>query len=222
MCTSARRGRLVVVGLVGGVASGKTEVAGMLAEHGAEVIDADAEAHKALAEPEVAGEIRAVWGEEVFGPDGQVDRRALGRLVFEDAESLARLEGIVHPRVEEAIVRRIDAAGRLGGPRMVVIDAPLLLEAGLDRLCDHLIYVEADDERRRELARTTRGWNVRELELRERRQIPLRKKKTRADTTIDNRGTLEETRAQVENLLSRLLPPESSFPRSQQPGVGSS
>jgi dephospho-CoA kinase len=212
----------VVVGIVGGVASGKSEVARMFAARGAESIDADVEAHKALGEPEVADEIRAVWGDKVFGPDGRVDRNALGRSVFGDRELLARLESIVHPRVEETIRRRIDEARRSGEPEMVVIDAPLLLEAGLDRLCDHVVYVEADDERRRELARKTRGWEARELELRERRQIPLRNKKGRADTTIDNRGALEETRAQVEGLVSRLLPPESSNPKSTRPGAGSS
>jgi dephospho-CoA kinase len=212
------------VGIVGGVAAGKSEVARMIASaaRSAEVIDADAEAHEALAEPEVAREIRSVWGDRVFGPDGRVSRRALADLVFGDYELLARLESIVHPRVVESIRRRVEEARRSGKPEVVVIDAPLLLEAGLDSVCDHVVYVEADQERRVELARKTRGWGAREVALRERRQIPLRSKKDRADTTIDNRGALEETRAQVEGLVSRLLPPEKSDPKSARRGAGSS
>ena len=224
MCTSPhevrRTGRPVVVGLVGGVASGKSTVARMFAEAGAVVVDADREAHAALDEPEVASGVRALWGERVFGPDGRVDRSALAKVVFDDPEALARLETLVHPRVEAAARRTIEDAARAGGASIVVIDAPLLVESGLDSVCDRILFVEAEEKKRRERVRCGRGWEPSELSKRERRQILLSDKRALADTTIDNRGSLENTRRQVAEAVRRLSLPEKCPPKPSNPRAG--
>lgn len=148
---------MIVVGLVGRMAAGKSTVARMFAALGAHVIDADALAHEVLDEPEVRRAVAARFGAGVLAADGRVSRRALADVVFGDgpgaAAALADLEAIVHPRVRDrmeaalAAHRRAEAAG--GGPRVVVLDVPLLVQAGWAEACDRVVVVECDEEVRR-------------------------------------------------------------------------
>ena len=144
---------MIVVGLVGKMAAGKSTVARMFAALGAHVLDADALAHEVLDEARIREAIEVRFGTDVCGFDGRVDRRRLATLVFSDSaaarEALEDLEAIVHPRVRErmqaALVdqRRAEEAG--GAPRVVVLDVPLLVQAGWADACDRIVVVECDE-----------------------------------------------------------------------------
>ncbi len=194
-----------VVGLVGGIASGKTFVARQFASLGCEVVDADAIVHDLLGEEAIREEIRETLGEEALDASGRVDRERLGRTVFADPEKRERLEGIVHPPTIERIREAVEAARRRPEAPAVVLDAPLILEKGLDRLCDRIVYIEAEEGVRQARARERRGWDASELARRERTQLPLKSKRARADYVIENRTTPERTLDQVRTTLSRVL-----------------
>jgi len=188
------RTRPYVIGLTGNIACGKSLVLRALAELGAETIDADQVAREVMSRgsPVLEDVVRA-FGPEVMNPDGNLDRRALARIVFSDPEQLARLESIVHPSVVELIRQRV-AESR---SPVVVIDAIKLFEAGLAGDCDEVWVVTCKPEQ--QLARLMARDRIGEEEalLRIRAQPPQEEKVRRADRVIDNSGAIEETIAQV-------------------------
>jgi dephospho-CoA kinase len=150
---------MITIGLIGRIGAGKSTVARRFGERGASVIDADALAHEVLGEPDVRAEIAARFGAGVLSAAGGVDRARLAEAVFgatpAHAAALAALEAIVHPRVhrriEAALAAAREAAEAAGRPdALVVLDVPLLVRAGWDRACDHLVVVECEDAVRRE------------------------------------------------------------------------
>jgi len=195
-----------VIGLAGGVGAGKSTVARMLGELGCVVSDSDAHARAALDRPEVRDRLVDWWGEEVVGADGRVDRRRVARIVFEDPEARKKLESVVHPLVHEGRMEDMERARAIGAPALV-IDAPLLLEAGVDRECDAVIFVDAPEAVRRERVRRERGWDASELERREKAQIPMEQKRRRADYTVENAGDLAPLAREVEEVLRRIVGP---------------
>lgn len=204
--------RTVVLGLLGGIASGKSTVGRLLAGPRGVVIDADALAHEILDAPELVRRIRERFGDEVIGADGRPDREALARLVFAPGTgkaALAELQDWIHPRVRARILVLLSEARTAGVPR-IVLDVPLLLEregedqGGLVAQCDALVFVDSDDGEREERARRTRGWGPGEVALRESWQLPLEEKRRRADHVIQNNGTLEELERNVAEVLSRI------------------
>jgi dephospho-CoA kinase len=202
----ARKHRTLVLGLLGGIASGKSEVARLLAGPDGVVLDADRLAHAVLASDAVTARVRARFGPAALGPDGRPDRAALARLVFGDPEALKALEDFTHPPVRAMIRARLEEARQAGVPR-VVLDVPLLLEhderSQLAGLCDALVFVDSDDgERARRAA--ARGWAPGELSRREAVQLPLSEKRARADLVIENRGSLSDLEAEVDAALRRL------------------
>jgi dephospho-CoA kinase len=196
--------RTVVIGLVGGIASGKSTVARLFGELGLTVVDADQEARAVVERPEVAAALRARFGATVFTADGRLDRAALARRVFADPADLAALEAITHPTIRAALLERIAAARAAG--RSVVLDAPLLLESGLVDVCDACLFVEAPTETRAARA-AARGWPSGELERREARQAPLHVKKARCVDSIRNDRPLEDVRRQVAAVLAQVVEP---------------
>lgn len=190
----------LVIGLVGGIAAGKSKVASLFSAHGIEHVDADLHAKAVSEAPEVLAEVASILGPE-FVRDGQLDRARLGEHVFRDPEAKARLEAIVHPRVRQRIVTALDRARAEG--RSTLLDVPLLFEAGLYEQCDTIVFVAASDEVRKERART-RGWDEDELPRRERNQLPLAEKRARSQHVIDNDGELAETERAVADLLRQL------------------
>ena len=201
---SPSEGHPPVIGLLGGVASGKSTVARMLAEQGATLVSADEIAHAVLARPEVRDRIVARWGREVLAGGGQVDRAKLGERVFADPQELAALEAITHPAILAAMRQQIAGAQGSADVAAVVVDAPLLIEAELDALCDLLVFVDTPLETR--LARAAgRGWDASELRRRERHQQPLEAKRGRARFIIENDSTLETTLEQVQQLWQETL-----------------
>ncbi len=189
----------VVIGLVGGIASGKSLVAEELGRLGAEVLDADRAAHAALAEAEVVGKLVARWGQEVVDEGGKVDRAALAARVFkqspEGRTDLEFLESLLHPTIRADFVQRVDEHRRDGAPA-VVIDAPLLLEAGWGPMCDEVVFVDSDRGVRLERA-LGRGWSEAEFDGREASQLPIPEKKQAATRVLPNRGSAEDLRQET-------------------------
>lgn len=200
-------GKMKVIGLLGGVASGKSLVARQLAEMGAGILDADRAAHEVLRMPEVIEAATTRWGERILGPDRQIDRARLAKIVFAappaGPSEREFLEQLTHPRVGQLLEREAERMSEAGCPA-AVLDAPLLLEANWDKLCDTLIFVDAP--RRLRLARAmTRGWSEKEFAEREGVQESLDSKRRRADLVVDNSGPPEHTRAQLEAVWRSLF-----------------
>ena len=195
---------MIIVGLVGKIGAGKSTVARAMADLGAEVIDADRIAHDVLAEPEVVAAIAARYGAEVLDDAGRVRRPRLAERVFgptpaHDA-ALAELEAIVHPRVRGRIDERlaaIAAAAPAGVQPLVVLDVPLLMQAGWDRRCDRLVRVDCDEaERRRRV--DLRGWPELQRQARERAwERGYRPPPPEKTLVVDASGDPAYTRSQV-------------------------
>lgn len=198
----------VTIGLLGGVASGKSLVADLLAERGAVVLAADSVAHTVLVEPPVREALIARWGEGILTPSGEIDRRQVAQRVFgESPQAIADrrfLEQLVHPRTRWRL-EQLREHQLQQGARVFVIDAPLLLEAGWDSACDWILFVETPIERRRAYA-AQRGWEEGELERREQAQLAIELKRARADWVIDNSQDLSSLRLQVEEFCQRAFP----------------
>lgn len=197
-----------IVGILGGVASGKSFVADELRKRGAAVLDADQTGHEVLRLPEVESAARKRWGAQIFGPDGHIERRRLADIVFASADQaaaeLAYLEELTHPLIRDRLRRQIDEIAQRRTAPVIVLDAPVLLKAGWDRLCDHILFVAADDATR--LARALRrGWTAEQFAAREAAQEPLEVKQKRADLVVDNSGTPDQTCIQIDSIWRRLL-----------------
>ena len=193
-----------VIGLMGGPGSGKSTVARLFQDFGCEIIDADKLAHDAIQSGPAKQQLRVWWGDRAFDASGNVDRQAVGQIVFNDAEQLRRLEALVHPLVSEG---RKKERGRLFGLRdcvAVVEDCPLLLETGLDKQCDWLVLVDTPDKIRLSRVRDSRGWDEEELKKRDQRQLPLDIKRQAADYVIRNDQTLAQVREQVRHVLQNI------------------
>ena len=197
----------LVVGLVGGIASGKSMVAAAFAARGLEHVDADAIAREVTAEPEVLDAIRERFGAGAIAADGTLDRPALARTVFDDPNARADLEALTHPRIRERIETRLAAARAAGHP--VLLDVPLLIEGGLIERCQQVVFVDTPDARRAEFA-AARGWEPAELARREAAQVPLAVKRARSTATIQNRGSRDALQPQVDRLLARWAAAEGS------------
>ena len=195
-----------IIGLLGGIASGKSLVAGLLARRGAAVLDADRAGHEALRLPAVEAAVRNRWGDAVFGPDGRVDRARLARIVFDPTPKGARdrrfLEQWTHPEIQRLVRQRLEALP--ADTPLTVLDAALILEAGWGKLCEKLVFVDASRGVRLARARA-RGWTDEEFAARESAQESLEFKRTRADVIIDNSGPPEDTELQVERLWRSLV-----------------
>lgn len=194
---------MIMVGIVGKIAAGKSTVARALEALGAQVIDADRIAHDVLGDPEVVGEITARFSDGVIGPDGQVRRPVLAELVFGPTaaheEALRDLEAIVHPRVRQRIDQRLASVAGVpeAAEKIVVLDVPLLMQVGLDARCDRIVLVECEEtERQRRL--DARGWPAAQRAARERawerRYRPPPQEKT---WLVDATGDPAYTRAKV-------------------------
>jgi dephospho-CoA kinase len=196
-----------VIGVLGGIASGKSLAARLLAGAEGVVIDADRIAREVLDEPAGAAWLRAAFGPAVLDGEGRVDRAALAARVFRSAADRERLEGFTHPLIRARIRAALDGARADGRPR-IVLDVPLLLENEarhhLLEECDVVVFVEADRALREARARERRGWESGELARREAAQVPLSTKKSRADHVLSNDGTPAELERDVRDLLARI------------------
>jgi dephospho-CoA kinase len=193
---------MLFVGLTGGIGSGKSTAARMLAERGAVVIDADVLAREAVS-PGTAGfdAVVEAFGLEILTAEGTLDRKRLARIVFEDPERRRTLEAIVHPEVRRRIAQTV--ADHAGTPSVVVLDSPLLIETEGHRDVQVIVVVQAQPET--EIARlVARGMTEADARARLEVQMPLEEKARKADVILDNEGTLEDLATQVDALWKDL------------------
>jgi dephospho-CoA kinase len=190
-----REERPFLIGITGNIGTGKSTVAGMLVDLGAETIDADKVAHRVMRRGTTAYDrILEAFGAGILTPGGEIDRKALGAIVFDDPRALARLEAVVHPATLEAIERRVAAASA----NVVVVEAIKLLESGLADRCDSVWVVTCRREQQIERLLRHRDLSQEEAVQRVEAQPPQEEKVERADVVIDNSGSLSMTREQVE------------------------
>ncbi|BDG81036.1 dephospho-CoA kinase [Bacillus subtilis] len=192
----------LVIGLTGGIASGKSTVANMLIDKGITVIDADIIAKQAVEIGMPAyRQIIDEFGEDILLENGDIDRRKLGALVFTNEQKRLALNSIVHPAVREEMLKRRDES-IANQETFVVLDIPLLFESKLESLVDKIIVVSVTKELQLERLTKRNQLTVEEALSRIRSQMPLEEKVSRADNVIDNSGTREETKQQLEEILS--------------------
>lgn len=195
--------RLTLIGLSGGIGGGKSTVAGMFVRLGACVMDADRIAHAALEQPRIIKEVI-----KNFNCNGLLDekyrlsRKTLAGLVFQNRKNLLKLNRIVHPFVIKTLTKTIRNLRNSRNLSAAVIDAPLLFETGLDRLCDILIFVDTPPGKRLKRLKTARKWDKNQIVMREKHQFPVGYKKRHSQIIIDNSGTLPKTYQQVKNIFN--------------------
>ncbi|HET89780.1 MAG TPA: dephospho-CoA kinase [Chloroflexi bacterium] len=203
----AQQGRPLLIGLTGNIGTGKTTVGRMLAQLGAEVIDADRVAHQVMqAGTRTHTAVVEAFGPEMLTSEGEIDRARLGDLVFADASALARLEALVHPAVIAETGRRIAATSA----DVIVIEAIKLIEAGMADTCHSLWVTTCRPEQQMQRIIDERGLSQPEAEQRVRAQPPQELKIACADVVIDNSGPLSLTRSQVEAAWERVVAPWKS------------
>ncbi|MGB8425765.1 MAG: dephospho-CoA kinase [Desulfobacterales bacterium] len=196
---------MIVAGLTGGIATGKSTVAAVFAEAGAVVIDADRIAHDVIAPGKPARDrIAARFGQSVLLPDGTIDRQKLGAIIFNDPRQKAQLEAIVHPEVAAETGRRLAEIKRLQPRAVVILDVPLLIEAGLDRDLAELIVVYVPEDLQLERLMRRDRLTPTEALVRIRSQMPIEEKKKRATVVIDNSAAPECTREKVRAVFADL------------------
>ena len=196
---------MIVVGLTGGIGSGKSEVARRLAALGAVVVDADAIAREVVA-PGTPGlaQVVAEFGDEVLSPDGSLDRDRVAALVFADPTARARLNAIVHPLIGAAMIERTAAAGEADPHAVVVNDVPLLVEGGLSDRYDAVVVVDTDPETQVRRLVEQRGMTEADARARMAVQATREQRLAVADYVVDNTGDLEHLDRQVREVWAKL------------------
>jgi len=194
---------LPVIGLIGGIGSGKSQVSRLLEEAGAVVLSGDALGHEALRQADLKARIVGGFGADFLDEQGEIQRRKLGGIVFAQETERQALESIVHPYIKQRLREELAKARGRPGVRLIVVDAAIMLEAGWDDLCDELIFVDVPHAVRLERIRRQRGWSEKEVQAREQAQMPLTEKARRAHYILNNAGSLDDLRCQVEALLRR-------------------
>jgi dephospho-CoA kinase len=195
-----------ILGIIGGIGSGKSTASALFRQCGAAVIDADVIGHQTLLLFQVKESARQRWGSVVFGADGEIDRRTLATIVFADEKELAYLKSLTHPLIAEEVHRQREHHER-NGVEICLLDAPLLLESGWESLVDQIIFISAPAAVRWERIQN-RGWPETEWRQREAAQFSAAEKERRANVVLDNSGSTEHLQTQVENFFATLRLPQ--------------
>lgn len=194
-----------IIGLTGVIGSGKSTVARLLAELGAVVIDADKLGHEAFQTgTEAWREVVAAFGRQVLSPDGEIDRTKLGEIVFNNPEALARLNGIMHPRIYKVVNALIDEYRRQK-VAVVVLEVPLLIETEWTSLVDDIWVTTAPEAKVLERIRNQRGLTRKETMARIHSQLPVKELLKHANVVINNESGLEELKNRVTELWTGLV-----------------
>lgn len=197
-----KKKKTIIIGLSGGIASGKTTVARLFKKSGAKVIiDADKITHRILNAPQTKKKVVTCFGKKVLNKSGQINRCYLGNLCFRNKRNIIKLNKLVHPLIRKEINNQLKKLHH----GIIILDVALLIEKELDRICDYLIFVDVPYKIRQQRIIKKRKWNQEAIKQRERFQMPLRIKKDKADFTIYNNNDLSDTRQQVSHILKRIL-----------------
>jgi dephospho-CoA kinase len=191
-----------LIGVIGGIASGKSTVAAEFAKLGCAVIDADVIAHELLREDAVRDEVARLLGPGVLNARGNLDRRQLAGIVFADTAKLDALNKVIHPRVLQRTEELIAQYNQDSHVKAIVLDMPLLVEVGWADRCDRVVFVECDRERRIERARRKGLLEGGEIEIRENSQISLDRKAKLADSIVDNNSDVSALARQIKEIFS--------------------
>ena len=195
-----------VIGILGGIGSGKSSVVREIQDLNLAIIDADVVGHEVLKSQDVIARLTKALGPGIL-KSRAIDRRSLGELVFGEnsgcQSNLQKLNAIVHPEIRRRLHKDIDLAKNTADA--VILDASLLLEGNWDEHCDHLIFVDTNEQVRQARVQENRGWDAEELPKREKTQIPIATKRQRADFTVDNSSDLEQSSRQMRSILERIL-----------------
>ena len=192
-----------IIGLTGGIGTGKSTVSRFLKELGAAVIDADKLGHQALKEPEIKEQVVAIFGQQILGPGGDIDRKKLGRLVFDEPKHPARLNRLMHPRIGQMVKARLDRYRRQG-VALVVIEAPLLAEAGWTKMVDEVWVTVASQATVLGRLKERMGLSRAESLARIASQLPPEERLKQADVVVDTDCSLDELKVKVKELWPRL------------------
>lgn len=193
-----------VIGLIGGIGSGKSQVAAELKRHGAAIINADHLGHQALDQSDVKTQLIDLFGAAIYSAEGSIDRKKVAAIVFSDEDKRRQLESVVFPLIESGIEEQIERANHDPNVRWIVLDAAILLESGWDRRCDVIVYVHAPRSIRLERLISNRGWKEKEVRQRSDAQLSLTDKITRAHFVVDNSGSIPELSERVGRMVERL------------------
>jgi dephospho-CoA kinase len=197
---------MLTIGITGGIGSGKSTVTQVLGELGAPIIDADKVGHAIYAPDGPAySDMVAAFGDGILAPDGTIDRRKLGPIVFADAAALQRLNSIVHPKMLVRMREMVEALRAGGECKPIVVEAAVLIEANWQPLFDEIWLVSASRERVLERIERDRGLKPEQTEARIRAQVPDEERRKYATVLITNDGTIEELRGKVSQLWQALL-----------------
>lgn len=197
---------MIVIGVTGGVGTGKSTVSRMFGRLGAVVLDADRISHELL-EPGTATHrrIRRLFGPKVVAPDGRIDRKRLGEEVFRSRRRLRELTDVLHPAVRRRVQEELRRVRRGDSGAVVVLDIPLLVESGRAYKTDAWVVVAAPAAVSARRLRARSGWSPREIRRRSSFQLPLRQKVKQADFVVNNGGILSSTRRQVSRIWKRIV-----------------
>ncbi|MGD2094531.1 MAG: dephospho-CoA kinase [Phycisphaerales bacterium] len=193
-----------VIGILGGIGSGKSTVAAEFAKLGCKVINADKIAHELLREPAVKEEITGFLGEGILNSIGEIDHKKLAEVVFADAEKLSLLNGIIHPLVLRKTEELMEKYRHQNQVKAIVLDMPLLVEVGWDKRCDKLIFIDCEKNLRLKRAKKL-GFDENQIKIRENFQISLDNKARVADNTIDNNSDFSVLTRQVKDIFSYVV-----------------
>jgi dephospho-CoA kinase len=194
-----------IIGIVGGIGSGKSLIADLFGQLGCLVIKSDDQVRDAYQQPQVKQTLRQWWGDSVFDELGQVDRKAVAAKVFHAPDELKRLEQLLHPMVGKLRDDLMQARATDPTIQAFVWDVPLLYEVGQDKLCDAVVFVDAPLDVRLARVLQNRGWDQQELLRREKLQMPLDKKRSMAQYIVDNTADAAFAHRQVKAALSLIL-----------------
>jgi dephospho-CoA kinase len=194
-----------IIGIAGGIGSGKSFVAALFGELGCLVISSDDQVRDAYRDPRVLATLREWWGDGVLTPAGEVNKRVVAQRIFASPIERQRLERLLHPMVNEARERAMASVSMDPAVVAFVWDTPLLFETGLHAKCDALVFVEAPQAVRLARVQSSRGWDAAELERRENSQMPLDMKRKLSQYVVENTADADVVRGQVRAVLSRIL-----------------
>ena len=194
-----------IIGLAGGIGAGKSSVARILESLGAAVIDSDQQVRELYRDPQVVRMLRQWWGDCVIGRNGGVDRQAVAAIVFKVPAELERLERLLYPRLACGREKTIDLLQKDPSVRAIVLDSPKLYEVGLDKICDAVIFVDADRAVRSKRVTVSRGWDLEQLQQREKLLISLDRKRTMADHVVENHADTASLHRETQKVFSSIL-----------------